>query len=54
MENELLWRGGVFLTLFALFAGLEALEWLWRCLTYGRMVPIRKGGEGGRADTVAI
>lgn len=25
MEHELLWRGGVFLTLFALFAGLEAL-----------------------------
>jgi sterol desaturase/sphingolipid hydroxylase (fatty acid hydroxylase superfamily) len=25
MENELLWRGGVFLALFALFAGLEAL-----------------------------
>ena len=24
MESELLWRGGVFLTLFALFAGLEA------------------------------
>ncbi|MBW8303415.1 MAG: DUF418 domain-containing protein [Brevundimonas sp.] len=30
------------------------LEWLWRCLTYGRMVPIRKGGEGGRTDTVSI
>ena len=25
MEHELFWRGGVFLTLFALFAGLEAL-----------------------------
>ncbi len=25
MESEILWRGGVFLTLFALFAGLEAL-----------------------------
>jgi sterol desaturase/sphingolipid hydroxylase (fatty acid hydroxylase superfamily) len=25
METELLWRGGVFLTLFALFAGLEAV-----------------------------
>jgi sterol desaturase/sphingolipid hydroxylase (fatty acid hydroxylase superfamily) len=25
MEQDLLWRGGVFLTLFALFAGLEAL-----------------------------
>jgi len=25
MDNELLWRGGVFLGLFALFAGLEAL-----------------------------
>lgn len=25
MENELLWRGGVFLTLFAFFAGLEAM-----------------------------
>jgi sterol desaturase/sphingolipid hydroxylase (fatty acid hydroxylase superfamily) len=25
MEHELLWRGGVFLTLFALFAGLEVL-----------------------------
>ena len=25
MEHELLWRGGVFLTLFAFFAGLEAL-----------------------------
>lgn len=25
MENELLWRGGVFLALFATFAGLEAL-----------------------------
>ncbi|MGB3250935.1 MAG: sterol desaturase family protein, partial [Tabrizicola sp.] len=25
MEHELLWRMGVFLTLFALFAGLEAL-----------------------------
>lgn len=21
------------------------LEWAWRCLTYGRMVPIRKGGD---------
>ena len=25
MDNELFWRGGVFLTLFALFAGLEVL-----------------------------
>jgi sterol desaturase/sphingolipid hydroxylase (fatty acid hydroxylase superfamily) len=25
MESELLWRGGVFLTLFALFSGLEAV-----------------------------
>lgn len=40
MEHELLWRGGVFLTLFALFAGLEA--WLprrVRSLARGRRWP---------------
>lgn len=30
------------------------LEWLWRCLTYGRMVPIRKPGDGAPTDTVSI
>ncbi|HEY0599056.1 DUF418 domain-containing protein [Brevundimonas sp.] len=31
------------------------LEWVWRCLTYGRLVAIRKtAAPGGRADPVAI
>ena len=30
------------------------LEWAWRCLTYRRMVPIRKTRAAGRADPVAI
>jgi len=30
------------------------LEWAWRCLTYRRMVPIRKTPAAGRADPVAI
>lgn len=30
------------------------LEWLWRCLTYGRMVPIRKPAAAARADLVSI
>ncbi|MGZ9113922.1 MAG: DUF418 domain-containing protein, partial [Brevundimonas sp.] len=28
------------------------LEWLWRCLTYGRMVPIRKVAGGARTEAV--
>ena len=30
------------------------LEWLWRCLTYGRLVAIRKPADGARADPVSI
>ena len=30
------------------------LEWLWRCLTYGRMVPIRKVAGGARTEAVSI
>jgi sterol desaturase/sphingolipid hydroxylase (fatty acid hydroxylase superfamily) len=40
MEHELLWRGGAFLTLFALFAGLEAVApRLPRALTRRRRWP---------------
>lgn len=30
------------------------LEWLWRCLTYGRMVPLRKPAASAQADLAAI
>ena len=30
------------------------LEWLWRCLTYGRMVPLRKAVDGARTEAVSI
>lgn len=30
------------------------LEWIWRCLTYGRMVPLRKPGAAPQADPVSI
>ena len=30
------------------------LEWGWRCLTYGRMVPLRKPATGLQADPVSI
>jgi uncharacterized protein len=30
------------------------LEWVWRCLTYGRLLPIRKSAAAARADPVSI
>ncbi|MDY6923429.1 MAG: DUF418 domain-containing protein [Pseudomonadota bacterium] len=30
------------------------LEWLWRCLTYGRMVPLRKPAGAARTEAVSI
>ena len=30
------------------------LEWVWRCLTYGRLVPIRKAAGAVRADPVSV
>ena len=30
------------------------LEWVWRCLTYGRMVPILKPAAAAQGDPVSI
>lgn len=46
MAHDLLWRGGVFLTLFALLAGLEALvPRRPRSLTFRTYVPQPKPGH---------